>query len=240
MDKIIRKSIDFNIGCLNETYNKKTLLINTINTHSYVIAINDYEFRKSLENSDFIIPDGIGIVYGVLMKYLKSIKKFSGYDLHNLLLEKYSEKSGGKFLYVGSTKKNLNKIKKRIFIEYNNIEFKGYSPPFKKNFSKEEIQYIVTLIKEEKPDVLFLGLTAPKQEKISIQLKNNIEVDYIASIGAVFDFFSNPKKRAPKWMIKLNLEWLHRLINDPLKIANRVFISTPKFFVYWFFTSNNS
>lgn len=235
MDKIIKKSIDFEINYLNNQYHKGSVLINTVNTHSYVISKIDKHFQEALENSDFIIPDGIGIVYGVFIKYLKVINKFSGYDLHNFFLRMYSESNGGKFLYIGSNNETLNEIQKRIKSEYDNIDFKGYSPPYKENFSKEDILYMVNLIEEEKPDVLFLGLTAPKQEKIAIQLKNEIKVDYIASIGAVFDFFSNPKKRAPHWVIKLNLEWLDRLIKDPRKIASRVFISTPKFFLFWFF-----
>jgi N-acetylglucosaminyldiphosphoundecaprenol N-acetyl-beta-D-mannosaminyltransferase len=104
-----------------------------------------------------------------------------------------------------------------------------YSPPFTNAFSKDQNDIIINNINKFKPDILFIGMTAPKQEKWVDINKNNLDAKYIISIGAVFDFYSDVKKSAPKLIVNLNLIWAYRLLTDFKHVWRRTFISFPLF-----------
>ncbi len=152
-----------NIKNINISSNRKQI-INTINPHSYVVAKKDKVFEKALRESDILLPDGSGIVMAAKYINQKSINKIAGMDLHNHLL-KLLNAQHGKCFYMGSSVETLNKIKKRLASEHPNIDVKFYSPPFKEYLSDEDNVNILNAINEFKPDVLFIGMTAPKQEK---------------------------------------------------------------------------
>ena len=102
-----------------------------------------------------------------------------------------------------------------------NITFKTYSPPYKPVFSESENKEMLNVINAFQPNILFVGMTAPKQEKWAYQHKDLLDVNIIASIGAVFDFYAGTVKRAPKWMLSLHLEWLFRLVKQPKHMLKR-------------------
>lgn len=208
--------------------NDKKQIINTINPHSYVMSKKDQVFRKALLESDKILPDGSGIVLAA--KYIKGkhINKISGSDLHIYLLEKLN-KIHGKVFYMGSSWNTLKKIKERIHKEYNNIKVEVYSPPFKEQFSDEDNKNIINQINNFNPDVLFVGLTAPKQEKWLFEHKNLLNFKVASSIGAAFDFYAGTIERSSQFWIDRHLEWLPRLIQEPKRLWKRNFISTPLF-----------
>lgn len=206
---------------------KKTI-INTINPHSYCVAKNDMLFRKALVQSDILIPDGVGIVIAARFLHLKRIKKIAGADLHLLLLEKLNEIKGSCF-YLGSASSTLALIEEKVKIQYPNITIDSYSPPFAANFSQVENDQMVEIINNFNPDVLFVGMTAPKQEKWLLEHSDQLNVTISCSIGAVFDFYAGTIKRSNKIWINLGLEWLPRLIQEPKRLWRRNFISTPIF-----------
>jgi len=203
-------------------------VINTINPHSYITAKRDKVFQEALRDSDLLIPDGSGIVLAAKVINRKKIHKIAGADLHRFLLAKMNEK-GGKVFYMGSSQNTLDKIEKRIEKEYPNITVKSYSPPFKPEFTEEEDMVIVNLINDFKPNVLFIGMTAPKQEKWLHRHKNNLYFNVASSIGAVFDFYAGTVKRPSQIWINMHLEWLPRLLNEPKRLWRRNFVSTPLF-----------
>lgn len=212
-----------------DTLNLKTKqVINTINSHSYIIAKSDKYFKEALEDSDLLIPDGSGIVLAAKFIYKTTIKKISGSDLHDFLLKKMDERNG-KIFYMGSSDNTLEKIKEKLKHQYPNITVQTYSPPFKPVFSIQDNDIIVSKINSFKPDILFIGLTAPKQEKWLHEHKEQLHFTIASSIGAVFDFFSgNINRPSQKW-IDMHLEWLPRLLNEPKRLWRRNFISTPLF-----------
>lgn len=209
----------------------KKCVINTINPHSYCIAEEDPEFKEALTTSDILIPDGVGIVWASRFMYGIRIPKVAGYDLHLHFLHLLNQTSG-KVFYLGSTENNLGKIENRIKKEYPNIEFYSYSPPFKPLLDDQDNRVIHKIINEANPQILFVGMTAPKQEKWVHKNKHLLNVDIICSIGAVFDFYSGNIKRPGKIWIDLGLEWLPRLVNEPKRLWKRTFISSPKFLLY--------
>jgi N-acetylglucosaminyldiphosphoundecaprenol N-acetyl-beta-D-mannosaminyltransferase len=205
-------------------------IINTINPHSYIIAKSDDSFQEALKASDILIPDGSGIVLASKFIYKKNIKKVAGSDLHKFLLEKINKKNG-KIFYMGASTDTLNKIEKKLNKEYPNIIMDSYSPPFKDFFSDKENQIIINRINAFSPDVLFIGMTAPKQEKWLYEHKNKLNFKVASSIGAVFDFYVGRIKRSSPFWINLHLEWLPRLIKEPKRLWRRNFISTPLFII---------
>ncbi|WP_299435587.1 WecB/TagA/CpsF family glycosyltransferase [uncultured Maribacter sp.] len=205
---------------LSELPKNKKLLINTINQYSYCITKRDSSFKESLLQSDILLPDGIGIVTAAKFINKQKISKIAGADLHNFLLKKL-EKEKGSCFYMGSSQATLTKIKERLNKEYPSIKVDTYSPPFKPQFTKEDNTAILNAVNSFAPNVLFVGMTAPKQEKWAYKFKEALNTQYICSIGAVFDFYSGTTTRPSKFWQNLGLEWLGRLLKEPKRMWKR-------------------
>lgn len=214
-----RVSDDF---CLTDIPKNKTI-VNTINAYSWVMTNNNMVFKEALQTSDYLLPDGVSIVWASKFLTNRKIKKIAGADLHKLLLD-ILNKNSGKCFYLGSSENTLSLIREKINLNYPNISIETYSPPFKEVFSKEDNDQMCKSINNFDPDVVFVGMTAPKQEMWILQNKNNINAKVICGIGAVFDFFAETKKRPPRWMISLGLEWFGRLLSDPKRLWRRYLI----------------
>ncbi|TWJ04626.1 N-acetylglucosaminyldiphosphoundecaprenol N-acetyl-beta-D-mannosaminyltransferase [Mucilaginibacter frigoritolerans] len=208
----------------------KKIVLNTINQYSYCIAEKDGEFRDALAQSDILLPDGVGIVLAVKLFTGIKIKKIAGATAHKHLLSELNKKSGRCF-YLGSSLNTLNKIEERLATEHPNITAKFYSPPYKPKFNEKDNELILDIINSFKPDVLFVGMTAPKQEKWAYEFKNKLDVNVICSIGAVFDFYAGTVKRPRKFWIRLGLEWFIRLLKEPKRMSKRYLRYGP-FFIY--------
>lgn len=215
---------DKNLDSINFDSNK---IINTINPHSYCVAKKDLFFKEALMKSDVLLPDGIGIVWAEKFLNGNQIKKIAGYDLFLFLMDKLNNESGSVF-FLGASDNTLKKIKFKSSKEYPNITFGSYSPPYKIKFSKKESKIMCDNVNSFNPDVLFVGMTAPKQEKWVYEFKNELEARNICSVGAVFDFYAENNKRAPKYLIKIGLEWLYRSLKSR-RLFKRNFISNPRF-----------
>jgi len=203
-------------------------VINTINQYSYCMAEEDETFKAALKSSDILLPDGVGIVAAAKFLNGYQFKKISGADLHDYLLKDLNEK-GGSCFYLGSSPATLQKIEKRLKKEYPNIKGHFFSPPYKKEFTPEENQEMIDRVNAVNPDVLFVGMTAPKQEKWTIANKSFLNARYICSIGAVFDFYAGTVKRPNKVWINLGLEWLGRMVAEPRRLYKRYMLYGPIF-----------
>lgn len=210
--------------------NKKTI-INTINPHSFCVSKSDSFFQKALLKSDVLLPDGSGIVLAAKFLRKKQIKKIAGADIHKHLLDDANKKCK-KVFYLGAAPKTLQLIEARIAKEYPNIKVSSYSPPYKAKFSEEDSKKMIEEVNDFKPDVLFVGMTAPKQEKWVTINKNKLSATVTVSIGAVFDFFAGTVKRSSPFWINLGLEWFPRLLKEPKRLWYRNFVSTPLFLWY--------
>lgn len=203
----------FNSSLDKADYSKKTL-INTFSPNSYGLATKDPFFKEALRNTDILVLDGVGIALGSLFLHGKNIRKIAGQDCFDYFSAKANE-NRWKVFFMGSSTKTLEKITTRLKQEYPNIESGFYSPPFKPEFTEEDNRQIVEAINAFKPHILFVGLTAPKQEKWSYQHKNLLNTQVISTIGNVFDWYAgNSKRPAPIW-IKLRMEWFIRIFMRP-------------------------
>jgi len=221
--------------CVNQIYswlnqNEKNKYFVCANPHSLEVARNDHLFDKAIKNADLVVPDGIGIV--IASKILKgNIKsRITGSDIFLGLSNYLNKERGYSYFFLGSIEETLTTIKRKIAADFSNIRVAGtYSPPFKAEFNEEENREIIEAVNSVHPDVLWIGMTAPKQEKWIYQNKDKLNVKFIGAIGAVFDFYSGKVKRSHPIFQKMGVEWLLRFLQEPWRLWRRNLISNPKF-----------
>ncbi|AYN69604.1 glycosyltransferase [Euzebyella marina] len=204
------------------------VLINTFSPNSYGLAKSDYLFEEALKKTDVLVLDGMGIAIGSILINGKNIKKIAGEDCFNHFM-KLADQNRWRIFFMGSSEETLKKIKSRAIREYSNITVEFYSPPFKSEFTLEDNDIIVQSINDFEPDVLFVGLTAPKQEKWAYFHRDLVNARIISTIGNVFDWYAGNSKRPSKIWIKLRLEWFIRIFLRP-EIFKRNTKNQMKFF----------
>lgn len=207
-------------------------MINTINAHSYNTALKDSLFADALMRCDALIPDGASIVKACKLLKAKSQprERIAGWDLFILEMERLNNNGGGVCFFMGSSNEVLNLICERASKDYPNIKVICYSPPYKPLFSEEDNNLIISQINEAKPNLLWIGMTAPKQEKWVYENWDKLDIDcHVGTIGAVFDFYAGTIKRAPIWWQKHSLEWLYRLLKEPKRMWRRYIIGNMLF-----------
>ena len=213
------------------------ILINTINAHSYNSAKKDELFAEALIKGDYLIPDGASIVKACRWIKAKSRPKerIAGWDLFEFEMRRLNENQNEnqnkkRVMFMGSSEKVLELIRKKAAEVYPNIEVVTYSPPYKPVFTDEDNRAIVEAINEANPDLLWIGMTAPKQEKWTYSHWNELNIHcHVGTIGAVFDFFAGTYKRAPQWWQDHSLEWLYRLLKEPKRMWRRYVLGNPLF-----------
>ena len=200
---------------------EKKLLINTINAHSYNTAQKDRFFREALLKGDVLIPDGASIVMAKKWLTGERMERIAGWDLFVFEMEKLNRK-GGTCFFLGSSPGTLQLIREKAKTDYPHVKVEVYSPPFKPEFTEEDNRAMIEAVNTVGPDLLWIGMTAPKQEKWTYQHFHELKVNgHIGTIGAVFDFYAGTVKRAPVWWQQHSLEWLYRLFKEPRRMWRR-------------------
>ena len=217
------------------------VLINTIYAYSYVVAQRDDLFARALVNCDYLMPDGASIVMACRWLKAKSQPKerIAGWDLFEYEMSFLNSKmqkcknermNKGRVMFMGSSEKVLGLIRERAAVDYPNLEVVTYSPPYKTEFADEDIQAMIQAINDANPDLLWIGMTAPKQEKWTYQHWEKLNIHcHCGTIGAVLDFYAGTAKRAPLWWQQHALEWLYRLLKEPKRMWRRYVIGNPLF-----------
>lgn len=221
------------------------LLINTINAFSYNNALKDAEFQKALLQGDALIPDGASIVKA--MRWLGAEhapeERIAGWDLFSFEMGKLKGNDDSSIanrspltanrklvFFMGSSERVLSLIRERAAREYPELEVVTYSPPYKPVFSDEDNRAIVEAINTANPDLLWIGMTAPKQEKWAYQHWHELNIRcHCGTIGAVFDFYAGTYQRAPQWWQDHSLEWCYRLLKEPRRMWRRYLIGNTEF-----------
>ena len=202
------------------------------NPHSLVEAVSDTAFSESLHQADILLPDGAGILLAAKVLNMDVQERVAGTEFFVELTRLCNEQKNVNVFFLGSTESVLANLVVEVNKNFPNVNVCGtYSPLFKAEFSEEDNQAMISAINASKANVLWVGMTAPKQEKWIYQNKNKLNVNFIGAIGAVFDFYSGSKKRAPQWICNLGLEWLPRLLREPGRLWKRNFISSPLFLI---------
>ncbi|MDD3225120.1 MAG: WecB/TagA/CpsF family glycosyltransferase [Clostridium sp.] len=220
----MKKAVGFIENNLNEI---KGQYICVSNVHTTVMA-SDNEHYRTIQNSAFLrLPDGKPLSVVSKFKGFKEAERVTGPDLMGEIF-KESETRGYTHYFYGSKQETLKQLQINLSEKYPKLKIKGfYSPPFKELTSEENKRTIKT-INEVKPDFLWVGLGAPKQEYWMYNHKNQIN-SLMIGVGAGFDYFAGNIKRAPRWMQKLSLEWFYRLCQQPTKLMKRYMVTNVKF-----------
>ena len=216
---------------------KGKLLINTLNAHSYNVAQQDASFAEALANGDVLTADGASIVHACrwLRTPSQPKERVAGWDIFihemtTLAKRAEAEHTHPTVFFMGSSPAVLQRIVERATLDYPHLKIVTYSPPYKPEFSPEDNIAIISAINAANPDLLWIGMTAPKQEKWTYYHWQNLDIHcHVGTIGAVFDFYAGTAKRAPLWWQRHSLEWLYRLLTEPRRMWRRYIIGNALF-----------
>ena len=197
---------------------RKQITFVCANPHSMVVAQKDPFFKTAIRNASLVVADGIGVTLMAKLVNVDLGPRITGTDYFLSLMEALDVRGNGRVFFLGSSQEVLNKISERLKRDYPGLTLTGMiSPPFRP-CSSEENKRIIEAINSSSPDVLWVGMTAPKQEKWVEENKAKLNVPIIGSIGAVFDFYAGTYPRAPEWMCKIGIEWVYRLFKEPRRM----------------------
>jgi N-acetylglucosaminyldiphosphoundecaprenol N-acetyl-beta-D-mannosaminyltransferase len=199
------------------------------NPHSLVVAQGDPSFQFALTQANLVVADGIGVSFMARLVGVQIGPRITGTDYFFAVLKALQKRGGGRVFFFGSSQRVLDLIAKRFSDDFPALTLCGtLSPPFG-SWSDEENRRMVQAISEARPDVLWVAMTAPKQEKWVEENRHSLNVPVIGSIGAVFDFYAGTYARAPQWACRIGLEWAYRFILEPRRMWQRNFVSAPMF-----------
>jgi N-acetylglucosaminyldiphosphoundecaprenol N-acetyl-beta-D-mannosaminyltransferase len=198
------------------------------NVHMVVEAYHDKSFQKLMNEADLVAPDGKPL--SVFLKLSEGINqdRVCGMDIMPDLL-KQAEASGESVYFYGSTEELLKLITQKAKAEFPALKIAGYySPPFRA-LSEKEDQMITKKIREAHPDLVFVSLGCPKQERWMAEHKDKLNA-CLLGLGQAFKVYAGVEKRLPTWMRNLSLEWAYRLFQEPGRLWKR-YMYTNSFFL---------
>jgi N-acetylglucosaminyldiphosphoundecaprenol N-acetyl-beta-D-mannosaminyltransferase len=209
----------------------KSTWLACFNPHSYTITLKDEMFSRALKSPDWLVPDGAGVVLASRLLGGAIHERVTGSDVFAGLHKRMNAAGGMSVFFLGATEETLTLIRQRMAHDYPDIKIAGtFSPPFKEIYSSAEIDEMIKAVNIAAPDVLWVGMSAPKQEKWIYLNKDKLDVKFIGAVGAVFDFYSgNIRRDKDSWFVNHGLEWLPRLIQEPRRLWQRMFMSAPVF-----------
>ena len=189
--------------------------------HTVLLSENE-KFQVAYENADMVLADGHPIVWASKLLRRPLPERVPGSELVPKLFDSYSKAGHLKVFLLGAAEGVAAKAAEKMKEQWPNVETVGvYSPPMGFQNDPEETNYILGRIALCRPDVVVVGLGAPKQE---IWVSENIEqvcANVALCVGATIDFLAGEKQRAPVWMQKSGVEWLHRMLSEPKRLISR-------------------
>lgn len=189
-------------------------VIGTISPNSYGIATRDEEFRAALRGADYLALDGVYFGLAATLLQGKRVRVNNGPSLFRNLMERLNADRGSAF-FLGSTRETLDRMQLRAAVEWPSVRLGSFSPPFRREFTQAEDDLMVTEVNRFKPDVVFVGMTAPKQEKWAYRCRDRVSAGLIVSVGAVFDWFAGREKEIARIWWRLHLGWFVRTVRRP-------------------------
>ena len=199
------------------------------NSHTVVTAADDSDYMAVQNGACMVLPDGKPLSVVQRRKGYPEASKVSGPDVMQLMMQEDYNKY--RHFFYGGKKEVLDDLVSRLKMQNNGIQIAGYySPPFRPLSDDEDLE-IIKMINDSKPDFIWVGLGAPKQENWMAAHKDKLN-GLMLGVGAAFDFHAGAIKRAPEWMQKCGLEWLYRLSQDPKRLFKRYLVTNTKFLIY--------
>jgi len=196
--------------------------------HGVMEAQTDPAFRDILNRAFLGTPDGMPMVWLGRLHGHREMGRVYGPDL---LLEvcAWSEKSGCRHFFYGGGPGVAEALRDKLSARFPGLQVAGcYTPPFRP-LNPEEKQELEAMVRAVRPDILWVGLSTPKQEKFMAQFLPKLDVTLMIGIGAAFDFHAGRVRQAPRWMQRAGLEWLFRLACEPRRLGRRYLRNNPLF-----------
>lgn len=207
----------------------RPLVFACANPHSLVVADQDEEFKRALGAADAVVADGVGLTMVARTLYgIPDLPRITGSDYFAAVMRALDERSG-RAAFLGSRPEVLRLLEKRCHESFPRTKMVAMiSPPFG-NWSDELNSSYLRTLREARADVLWVGMTAPKQEKWIQSNRERIHAPVVGAIGAVFDYFAGTIRRAPPWVCRAGFEWAYRLAHEPSRLWQRNIVSAPRF-----------
>ncbi len=207
---------------------EKTRQIIVTGFHGLHVAMEDPAFKEILSKADLFVPDGIAPIW-IAKRLGKQVEgRVTGADLMRGFFERADQKGYSSYFF-GDTDQTLEKLQTVVEEKYPGHKVSGmYSPPFRLH-SEEEKQAMIDHINQAQPDVLWVGLGLPKQERWIAENIDKLKVPVAIGVGAAFGFHSGQVKRVPEWVGNAGFEWVWRFLAEPKKLWRRDMIDGPKF-----------
>lgn len=207
---------------------RRALYLCPTGVHGVIEAQKDASFRKILNQAEFNVPDGMPVVYVSRLLGFPRIERAFGPDVMWDLLED-SVESGARHFFYGGKEGVAAELERRATDAFEGLQVAGtYCPPFRP-LTEGEMDEVANLINSSRADVVWIGLSTPKQEKWIREMRERLDVKLICSVGAAFDYHTDSIRPAPRLMKVLALEWLFRLIQEPRRLWRRYLEIVPKF-----------
>ncbi|MGD8457915.1 MAG: WecB/TagA/CpsF family glycosyltransferase [Anaerolineales bacterium] len=188
--------------------------------HGVMDAYHDPELRAIFNSGGLITPDGMPIVWLLKLAGQSHVSRVYGPDLTLALIDR-GLTFGWRHFFYGGTPETPELLAERMKERYPALIVAGtYSPPFRDLTEDEEIK-LVEIVAEASPDVIWVGISTPKQERWMAKFIDKLNVPVLIGVGAAFDFLSGRKKQAPMWMQRNGLEWFFRLVTEPRRLWKR-------------------
>ena len=199
------------------------------NAYTVALSQSDTEFRTLLNRSDLTLADGMSIVWGGKWIGPTVPERIAGPDLMEALC-RLAAKKGHRIFLLGASPSTLRLLREKLLRLCPTLSIADlYSPPMCDTLSDDETQKILGLICQAKPDILFVGMSCPKQEKWIAKNLHQLSVPVSLGVGAAFDFLSGNIPRAPRWLRQIGLEWLYRLYREPRRLWKRYLLGNSIF-----------
>lgn len=190
------------------------------NPHSVMMCHRDPQMRQATSNAGLILPDGVGMVLAARLLGWPCRGRVSGPTLMLKICD-WGRRHGLRHYLLGGKPGVPEQLATRLHSEYPGIKIVGTcSPPFR-SLAPEEDAELCEMINRAQPDIVWIGLGAPKQEKWMADHADQVRATAMIAVGAAFDFHAGTVPWAPAWMRKCGLEWLHRLYQQPLRMWRR-------------------
>ena len=196
--------------------------------HGVMEAQDDAEFKKILNGAFLCTPDGMPMVWAGKLAGHREMGRVYGPDLM-LDVCAWSETSGAKHFFYGGADGVAELLARQLQEKFPRLKIAGtYTPPFRRLTANEEKQ-LAAQITAAAPDILWVGLSTPKQEKFMAEYLPKLDVTLMVGVGAAFDFHSGRVRQAPRWMQRSGLEWFYRLCSEPRRLGKRYLRNNPLF-----------
>ena len=197
--------------------------------HSVMVAQEDPLMRAALTDAVITVPDGMPIVWAANMLGEHLPNRVYGPELMRRYCHRSAERGHRVWLYGGRDQGALVQLALNLRTRHPGIRIVGgYSPPFRP-LSAEEDEEIVRQVNDAEPDVLWVGIGVPKQEKWMVRVRERLEVPMMCAVGAAFDFHAGRVSQAPRWMQERGLEWTYRIAQEPRRLLPRYLYTNPHF-----------